>query len=718
MDRELLTNIAYVCIIAKCWGRFPQNTLVGGVTAQNEKDGETARVACPLLCYHVLDVTVKDNKVTKVKAAPILSNKGDGACAKIVHALKWHYEDSRVTYPMVRQGKGGPWKRVSWDEALDIVAGELKRTKVVHGSQATCILVGGGSIMGGIAAMYSAGTFSQQYGCDCHTHGETCYVVRVISHNITLGCMLSTDLDPATKHGSMWFWGTNLSASCPPVVPRIRKKKKEGAKLVVIDPRRIPLAKDADLYLHPRPGTDLALALAMINVIIEQDLYDKEFVEKYTVGFEELRRHVAKYKPEFMEDVVNIPASDIRKAAEIFVKNQPAAMLANLGQDAGPYGFEFHRAAVILHALVGNIDREGGMLLLFPWTGWVGGSAFKLVEGIPCAGDYYIYPQFCQQGSTACFTEPLLEGRPCRYKSLIIVGYNPLRMHGDTNMVRKALEKADFICQTDIQFNETSEYADVFLPARVLLEKRELGTLWGTFDVDQLYPLEKCIEAPGEALDDWEIWWRLSERFGFSHWKTYDEAADEILKPLDLTLEKMRKEGPWYPRTGSFEKWKTKPFDTPSGKIEIYSKTLEDLGYDPLPTWREPPETPKSSPSLARLYPLTAIDFRSPYYVHSRLFDCPALRKLEPEPLAEMNPSDAQKYEISDKDMIVIESPRGVIEMRAKVTEDIMEGVIGLAMGFPEACSNVLSGASDSLRNPVIGSDRQRTYLVRVRRKE
>jgi anaerobic selenocysteine-containing dehydrogenase len=685
----------------------------------SKDNGKTVRVSCPYFGYHVLDVKVKDNKVTDVRAAPIPTNKGDGCCIKAVHGLKWHYpEEARVAYPMVRQGKKGPWKRVSWDEALDIVAGELKRVKTVHGPQATAILIGCGSINGGVVAMYSAGRFAPQYGCNCHTHGETCYVVRVIAHVITLGCMLSTDLDPVARHGSIWFWGTNLTASCPPVVPRIRKKVKEGAKLVVIDPRRIPFAKEADLHLQPRPGTDLALALAMINVIIEQGLYDKEFVEKYTVGFEELKQHVAKYKPEFMEDVVSIPASDIRKAAQLFAKNQPASMLANIGVDGGPYGFEFHRAAVILHTLVGNIDKEGGMLLLFPWTGWICNSAFKRLEGIPCAGENYIYPQYSQQGSTACFTEPLLEGRPCSYKALMINGYNPLRMHGDTNMVRRALEKAEFICQTDVQFNELSEYADVFLPARVLLEKRDLGTLWGTFDADQLYPIEGCIEPAGEALDDWEIWWRLSDKFGFSHWKTYEEAVDHVLKPAGLTLDKMRKEGPWDARAGPFEKWKTKPFDTPSGKIEIYSKTLEDMGYDPLPTWREPPETPKSTPSLARVYPLTAIDFRSPNYIHSRLFDCPELRKLEPEPRAELNPKDAKKYGISDNDMIVIENSRGAIEMRAKVTEDIKEGVIGLAMGFPEACSNVLAAASDHTRSPVMGSDRIRTYLVRVRKKE
>jgi formate dehydrogenase (coenzyme F420) alpha subunit len=687
---------------------------------ENLHNSKTVRTMCPLCNYHLLDVTVANNKVLDVKTSPTPGNKGDAVCAKAVHGLKWHYQDARVAYPMVRQGKRGPWARASWDEALDIVAGELKRVKTVYGSQATANIIGGGSIMGGIMAMYGAGNFARQYGCFCHTHGETCYIVRVIAHMFTFGCLLNSDLDPAAKHGSMWFWGSNPSACCPPMVPRIRKKKKDGAKVVVIDPVQIPIAKDADLHLRPRPGTDLALALAMMNVIIEQNLYDKEFVNNYTVGFEDLKRHVARYRPEFMEDVVNIPASDIREAAEMFAKHQPVSLMQNIGIDGNAHSFQCLRAIAMLHALMGNVDRQGGMLQVFPWSGFVASSAFSYLEGVPCAGDDSLYTKSVNQGSTARFLEPLLEGKPCSYKALMIAGYNPVRQHGDINQVKKALEKAEFICQIDVQFNETSEYADVFLPARVGLEKQELGTLWGTLDLDPLSTLEPCIEAPGEALDDWEIWWRLTDKFGFSRpWKTYEEAADDILKVTGFTLEKLRKEGEWYayPKDGPFEKWRSQPFNTPSGKAELYSKALEELGYDPIPTWREPPETPKSDPILAKTYPLTAIDRRSPHYMHSRLFDCPALRKLEPEALALINPRDAEKYGISDNDMIVIESLRGAIEMRAKVN-DIMEGVISLSMGFPEACSNYLTGTGSPLYDTVVGGDRLRGYLVRIRRKE
>jgi anaerobic selenocysteine-containing dehydrogenase len=693
------------------------------VEGSQSKSGQrtTFTTTCPICGYHVLDVDIENNQVVDVRAAPVPGNKGDGICPKALHSLKWHYpEQSRgATYPMVRQGKGGSWKRVTWDEALDLVARRLEETKMTDGPQATAVLLGGGAIMGGMIAMQSLGRFAEQYGCYVHTHGETCYVIRVLANMITCGSLCEPDLEPGVKNGSIFLWGSNPSASLPPMVSRIYQKKKEGAKLVVVDPRRTPLAKKADLYLQVRPATDLALILAMLNVIIKEELYDKEFVDTFTLGFDKLKEHIVKYPPEFVEDICNVPASDIRKAAEIYAKDQPAAFFAHIGIDGAPDGFQFHRAALALHALLGNVDKEGGMLLLDKWSGWLASSAFKAQEGVPCAGQpYSLYNTLSHEGSPAYFLEAVLKGDPCQYKNLLIWAYNPVRQHGDSNRVREALKKAEFVVQADIALNEVSDYADVFLPARAFLEKQELGTLWGFFDNDQVSLMEPCLETPGEGLDDYEIVWRLSERLGFKHWNSFEEATNETLAKVDYSLDRMRTEGPWYVR-GPFEKWKSRkpPFRTPSGKIEIYSKLLEEERFNPLPTYIEPVETPVSSPALARKYPLIATEYRSPNYFHSRLHECPALLKIEPEPLVEIHPKDAEKYGISNGDMVVIDNLRGQIEMKAKVTENIKTGVVAMALGWPINCSSILADSNIYTRCQEIGGDRFRGYLVRIRKK-
>jgi anaerobic selenocysteine-containing dehydrogenase len=675
---------------------------------------KAVRTLCPICGFHILDIIVENNTVVSVKAAPLPTG---GVCSKAVSVLKWHYpkEIRKTTSPMIRLGKGGPWKKVSWDDALDYVAAELKKIKIRDGSQATGLLAGAGLVMGTRVALISLERFADQYGCWVYHHGETCVILRMLAHWITCGDLLVPDLDPKAKSGSIWLWGMNPSASCPPMAEKILKKKKDCAKLIVVDPRRIPLAKEADLYLPVRPTTDLALILGMINIIIKEGLYNKEFVNKYTVGFDKLKEVVSNYGPKHVEKITTIPASHIEAAAKIFVENQPAAMIVWMGIEGGPHGFQFNRAAAILNALVGNIDREGGMIL----REWVGGIAGAHVSTTLCAGmPYSIYPKYSGHGSMASFPETVLRGDPIELKALILWGYNPIRMHGDSNRVREALKKAEIVVQVDVQMNEISEYADVFLPARALFEKQDIMMGGAAQRTGHVALVQPCIKPAGEALDDFEIIRRLSQRFGFKTWETFEEAVNDVLKPINYSFNRLKAGEPWYFEE-PYEKWKFRnpPFKTPSGKFEIYSSILEKERFDPIPVYREAVETPLSSPELARKYPLIAIDFRSPNYFHSRFHDCPEIRKIEKEPLVEINPKDAETYRIANGDIVIIESLRGRIEMKAKVTEDIKEGVVGMPIGWPQANPNILSSSDYYTRTYVVGGDRLRGYLVKVEKR-
>ncbi|MDO8723397.1 MAG: molybdopterin dinucleotide binding domain-containing protein [Syntrophales bacterium] len=317
-----------------------------------------------------------------------------------------------------------------------------------------------------------------------------------------------------------------------------------------------------------------------------------------------------------------------------------------------------------------------------------------------------------------CFADAILNDDPYPLKQMILAGTNLATMSVNQNRIRAALEKLDFVTQIDIRFNDTTPYADLFLPAQALLEKNEIGSFYCALDNDLFGCINRALDPPGEAWPDYEIWWELGERLGFERPKSYEDYINnEILKPAGMTYQDLQKE-PFYYRK-EFQKYKKRGFLTHSGKYELYSTYMERMGFEPLPTYVEPLETPVSLPSLARKYPLTAIDFRKHMYFHSRWRECAEIRKLCPEPTLEMNPEDAEKYGIADGDMVIVESPRGKIELRAEITEDIKKGVVGTEAGWSDPANyNMLTGDSVYHRDPVLGGGLMRGFLCRVVKKE
>ena len=681
----------------------------------------TVRTLCGICCYHMIDVEVEGDKVTKISASPIAENKGDGICKKATESLPWNYREGRVIHPMVRKEKGGPWERVSWDDALDTIATKLNELRRNYGPEALWIYEGSGGALAGALTLHAIGNFGREFGTpNIGGFAENCYVPRLVCNRISCGALLTPDLDPKANPGSIFVWGSNPTAALPPLSARIlRFKREKGTKIVVVDPRRIPLAKRADIHLQLSPGTDAALALAMMNTIIEEEIYDKEFVEKYTSGFDKLVEHVAQYKPEYVEGIVGVPASLIKEAARMFAKSKPAAVVRFLGgTETTSNGFEGHRAIDVLSAITGNIDNEGGNIIPEPSTGYLLGSALKWIR-TPIGADYH--PVFTRVGRTAvgaCIADSVLNSDPYPIRGMIIAGANPALMHVNSSRMREALRKLDFVIQLDLRFNDTSEFADIFLPAQATLEKEEVGSGWGFYDNDMLGVIERVLPPPEECLPDYEIWWRMSEKLGFEVPKSFEDACNSsLLAPIGLTLKDLR-EKPYYYRK-EFEKYKKKGFDTPSGKFEIYSTYLEKLGFYPLPSYVEPAESPTRLPSLALKYPLTAINFRVAEFYHTRFREIPNLRKLNPEPEVEINPSDAEKYGIANGDTVLVESVRGGIKLKANVTGDIKEGVVGMLIGWSDPANcNFLTGDDVHERDPVTGSGMLRAFLCRISKTE
>ena len=513
----------------------------------------------------------------------------------------------------------------------------------------------------------------------------------------------------------MMLWGANPYASAEPIAGVITlMKKKRGAKLIVIDPRKTTLAKEADMHAQLRPGTDCALALGLMNVIISEQLYDKSFVENYTVGFDQLVDHVKSYTPEKVEEITWVPASTVRDIARVYATTKPAALAQGISLDQCTNGIQISRAAATLIAITGNINIIGGNYT-YPS---LAGDFLRIPEKVKAKPycEYPLYTRIVGEIQDAPLAEGIISEKPYPIKALVIQGSNPILTSPNTNNLKKAYEKLDLLVVVDHFMTDTARLSDIILPPTTFLERADILKVQGRSLVDLR---TRVLDPPEDCREDWKIWADLAHKMGYGEyfpWRDVEEVIETILKPTGITPEQIRE------TVGGFEfadldtgNYLKEGFDTPSGKAEIYSKTMEDHGYPPIPTFEEPSESPISRPDLAKKYPLVlTVGAHVRYYTHSRYRNLPGLRKEMPEPVVEINTKTASDLGISDGDMAIVESLRGSIELKASVTEDILPGAISLLHGWTEANANLLT--DDGARDPVSGFPGFRSLLCNVRK--
>ena len=684
------------------------------------------KTACHM-CYAScgLNVYIKGGKIVKVDGMvehPI--NKGE-ICITAEQALDYVYSEERLKYPMKKEG--GEWKRISWDEALDTIATKLRESKEKYGDTSLAVFAGDPTAMQGASAALLAWRFCDIYGTPNRCSVESiCHIIRSKAQLFTLGKTTNPDVEEAK---CIILWGHNPHASLPPEVRRIENAIKNGAKLIVIDPRRIPFAKGADIHAQPRPGTDAALALAMVNTIIVEGLYDKEFVEKWTIGFDKLAEHVKKYSAEEVERITWVPAGTIKEMARTYAKTKPACIAQGTNSlDQQASGFQNTRVIAALEAITGNIDVRGGSIRV---SGKLRLKHVRLSEKVQSlkligAEEYPITYKMGDRifGGMQCMEWPdiLLTGKPYQITTMIVAGANPAVVWPNSNKVRQALEKLDFLVVMDIFMTATAEMADIVLPATTFFERTDISAMGGEILNAPYVILRKpVIEPLWESWPDWKFWFELAKRMGYGQyfpWEDIEEALDYFLEPMGLTIRQLKEESPSGVTFGALEygEFERKGFNTPSGKIELYSQALKDLGYDPLPEYLENPESPISTPELAREYPLIlTTGARELEYWHSQHRNLPELRRRVPEALGEIHPNTAEKYGIRDGDMMVIETKRGGIEIKAKVTEDILPNVVNVPHGWSQANVNILTDNTPA--DPISGYPVLKGLLCRVMRK-
>ena len=686
--------------------------------ASASKGGEVIKKTvcnmCNVRCG--LDVHVKDGKITKIESMPEHPLKP--LCVKADGIIEWVYSPERVTQPMRKID--GEWKTVSWDEAIEFFAEKLFSIREQYGAKS--VVVFSGITFSGLHDLRALiRRWCDIYGTpNLTTGGSYCHRAHVIAHGLTLDYG-SPELMPDFPNSKCIInWGRNPEASKHIAGMSIEKAKKRGAKLIVIDPRRTETAKEADIHAQIRPNTDCALALGMLHVIINEGLYDKDFVDKWTVGFEQLVDHVQEYTPEKVAEITWVPADMVKEIARTYATTKPASIFQYISVDHSVDGVQAGRALATLIAITGDLDVSGGNRIC-PAPKFAKLSVEGLTrppEKDSISVNYPIYDKFVGYPSSTTVTDAIATGKPYPIKALIVQGGNPAVTWPNSNKLNEGLSRLDLLVVMDLFMTDTAEKADLFLPISTFLERKMLVDYHVAGQIPRILRTEPVIETIGEAKEDWKIWSELGiKMFGNKYfpWQDADDIYEAYLSTSGITMDEL-KQSPVGIQFAQFEEkpYVSKGFNTPSGKVEIYSKMLADHGYDPLPTHHEPPESPITTPELAKEYPLIAMTGpRSAVFTHSQFRNIPVLRKGMPEPSVEINTGTAKELKIKDGDMVRVESVRGEIQIRAKTTDDIHPGVVSIPHGW-SGDSNANRLTDDVARDPISGYPPYRSVLCRV----
>jgi anaerobic dimethyl sulfoxide reductase subunit A len=663
----------------------------------------------------VLRPHVKDGRIARIE-----SDTDDGqqfrACLRGRSYRQRLYHQDRLLYPLRRIGPRGEgrFERISWDEALDAVAKELKRVKATYGNEAI-FYIGYSGGHGQLHTMRAVLRLLNKFGGCSKTWGGASHEGGIFASMASYGTISTgntRDDLPNAKLIIMWgwnpaetIWDTNTSV-------RLVEAREGGTHIVSVDPRFTPSAATfAHEWIPIKPCTDTAALIAMSYVIIDESLHDRTFLERYTLGFDSFKAYVTGAEdgipktPRWAEGICGIPAETLARLARDYATTKPAALIAGWGPGRTAYGEQYHRAAIVLAAMTGNIGVHGGNAAGFERSygsrNMSGFSAGKnpLEVGGPVRKDALRLP-----GGTATTAlrvhvskvwDAMLSGRkggyPADYKLLYVTNANPLNQFPRTNKGVEALQSLEFVIVHEQFMTATARYADILLPVTTILERNDIAQPW--LSAPYYIFVNKVVEPLGESKSDFDICRELAARLGVANYSDLDDEG-WLRKSAESTgdipnYQEFKKTAkhvvnlpePYVSFKAQIEDPENHPFPTPSGKIEIFSGLLAEMEnprIPPVPKYLEPPEGP-SDPLRAK-YPLQLITTHFRRRVHSIVDNVPWLRELEPDALW-INPEDAEPRGIRDGDTLRVFNERGAVAVPAKVTERIVPGAVSLYEG-------------------------------------
>ena len=680
-------------------------------------------------------ITLQGDRVVRVVPDP--SRPNGICCRRVSRAAEILYSPDRLLYPLARDGNRGEnrFRRVSWDEALDTVASRVSEIAAWFGPQALCTYTGRGTFERSLWEMLAPAGVREScawsllfpLGSPNTTGaGSNCYVSQaVIAPASTMGIWWADTYADLESSDLVVVWGTNpANASPPELMERLLKARKRGARVIVIDHRRTETAVRAEAQWVPvRPGTDGALALAMINVIAREGLYDEPFAREWTTGFEELRSYVSRFTPEHASSVTGVPPQVIRSVARDIAAAKGAALLVYSGLEYTNSAVQNIRAILILWALTGNIDVPGGNVFAWPDAGFKVNTGHRLAPPVGAAPvgstTYPLYYSFRKEAQAMDLPAAILESRPYPVRGLLVFGASILTGYPTPSLWRRSFSALDFLLVVDRYPTADSRYADIILPAATSFESDSYLVSEGCVRLRR-----KVVEPLGESRSDWDIVSGIAGRLGYGH--LFPRSSRQMLEwafagtGIDLdALERSPDGVPLPARRVEYRKWErgllradgTPGFPTPSGKLEIASTILQSFGYDPLPVFTPPAEGPTGNPELAARYPLVlSSGARAKSFLNSQHHNVAALVRQRPCPLVWIHPQDAAVRGVSSGDAVYVVSPRGRVRFQAFVTEDIMAGSVEadahggspIAMGDWKS-SNVNELTDAENRDPISG---------------
>jgi len=639
---------------------------------------------CPDTCGIVTEV--EDGRAVNFYGDPSHPVTQGWLCAKVRPYLEHVYHPQRLLHPLRRVGpKGsGRWQRISWDEALATIGDRWRTVIDAYGPEAILPYSYSGTL-GLVQMSVASGRFWNRLGAS-RLARTICGAAAEMAVELTLGSRRSPPYEDVRHSRLVIIWGHNPVSTAPHFMPHLRAAQRDGCQLVVIDPRRTRTARGADWHLAPLPGTDGALALGLAHLIVREGLHDEAWLGEHATGWHQLRGRLEEYPPERAAAITGLAKEDLAKLARLYATTRPALIKIADGLNRNLNGGQNVRAVCALPAVTGQYGVRGGGLAYSTsgYLQWDGEAVNKWSESPPPGRMINMN----RLGAAL-----LGEAQDPPVKSLFIFGANPAAIAPNAGKIVRGLQRDDlFTVVHELFMTDTAECADIVLPAPSQLEQTDLHKGYGHTYLTYNRP---AIAPRGECKSNWDVMRLLAKTMGFDEAWLQPDADDVIAEVLaataadnpaleGITLERLQREGTVPLALDDTVPFAGGRFPTTSGKIELYSQALADMGLDPLPGWMARADDGDIDAAAKGFDPGEALELitgAAHHFVSSSLANQESLRQREGKPFVEVHPDDAASRGIADGDSVIVENGRGWCPLTAVVTEAVRPGVLASPKG-------------------------------------